>query len=30
MAGRQAIIAGMKPELGDPNFSLVFAPAKVE
>jgi len=30
MTGRQAIIAGMKPELGDPNFSLVFAPAKVE
>ena len=30
MAGKQAIIAGMKPELGDPNFSLVFAPAKVE
>ncbi len=30
MAGRQAIIAGMKPELGDPNFSLVFAPAKIE
>ncbi|HTB97081.1 MAG TPA: DUF4440 domain-containing protein [Terracidiphilus sp.] len=30
MAGRQAILAGMKPELGDPNFSLVFAPAKVE
>ena len=30
MAGRQAIIAGMKPELGDPNFSLVFAPTKVE
>ena len=30
MAGRKAIIAGMKPELGDPNFSLVFAPTKVE
>ena len=30
MTGRQAILAGMKPELGDPNFSLVFAPAKVE
>ncbi len=30
MAGRAAILAGMKPELGDPNFSLVFAPAKVE
>jgi uncharacterized protein (TIGR02246 family) len=30
MAGKPAIIAGMKPELGDPNFSLVFAPAKVE
>ncbi len=30
MAGRKAIVAGMKPELGDPNFSLVFAPTKVE
>jgi ketosteroid isomerase-like protein len=30
MAGKAAIIAGMKPELGDPNFSLVFAPTKVE
>jgi uncharacterized protein (TIGR02246 family) len=30
MTGRKAIIAGMKPELGDPNFSLVFAPTKVE
>lgn len=30
MAGKQAIIAGMKPELGDPNFSLVFAPTRVE
>ena len=30
MAGKTAIIAGMKPELGDPNFSLVFAPTKVE
>lgn len=30
MAGRTAIVAGMKSELGDPNFSLVFAPAKVE
>jgi ketosteroid isomerase-like protein len=30
MTGRKAIIAGMKPELGDPNFSLVFAPGKVE
>jgi uncharacterized protein (TIGR02246 family) len=30
MAGKSAIIAGMKPELGDPNFSLVFAPAKIE
>lgn len=30
MTGRTAIIAGMKPELGDPNFSLVFAPTKVE
>lgn len=30
MTGRQAIIAGMKPELGDPNFSLVFAPTKIE
>jgi len=30
MAGKEAIIAGMKPELGDPNFSLVFAPTKVE
>lgn len=30
MTGRNAIIAGMKPELGDPNFSLVFAPTKVE
>ncbi len=30
MSGRMAIIAGMKPELGDPNFSLVFAPTKVE
>jgi uncharacterized protein (TIGR02246 family) len=30
MTGKQAILAGMKPELGDPNFSLVFAPTKVE
>lgn len=30
MTGRKAIIAGMVPELGDPNFSLVFAPTKVE
>jgi len=30
MTGRKAIVAGMKPELGDPNFSLVFAPTKVE
>jgi ketosteroid isomerase-like protein len=30
MTGRKAIIAGMKPELGDPNFYLVFAPIKVE
>jgi uncharacterized protein (TIGR02246 family) len=30
MTGRKAIIAGMKPELGDPNFSLVFTPTKVE
>ncbi len=30
MAGRKAIIEGMKPELGDPNFSLFFAPTKVE
>jgi uncharacterized protein (TIGR02246 family) len=30
MAGKQAILAGMKPELGDPNFSLFFSPAKVE
>jgi uncharacterized protein (TIGR02246 family) len=30
MSGKAAIIAGMKPELGDPNFSLVFAPTKVE
>ena len=30
MEGRQAIIAGMKPELGDPNFSLVFAPTRIE
>lgn len=30
MTGRQAIIEGMKPELGDKNFSLVFAPTKVE
>jgi len=30
MTGRTAIIAGMNPELGDPNFSLVFAPTKVE
>jgi uncharacterized protein (TIGR02246 family) len=30
MAGKQAIVAGMKPELGDPNFSLSFAPAKIE
>jgi uncharacterized protein (TIGR02246 family) len=30
MTGRKAIIAGMKPELGDPNFSLVFVPTKVE
>ena len=29
MTGKQAILAGMKPELGDPNFSLVFAPKKV-
>jgi uncharacterized protein (TIGR02246 family) len=29
MTGRAAIIAGMKPELGDPNFSLVFAPTKI-
>jgi ketosteroid isomerase-like protein len=30
MTGRKATIAGMKPELGDPNFSLVFEPTKVE
>jgi uncharacterized protein (TIGR02246 family) len=30
MTGKQAIITGMKPELGDPNFKLVFAPTKVE
>ena len=30
MAGKAAIIAGMKPELGDPNYSLIFAPTKVE
>jgi ketosteroid isomerase-like protein len=30
MTGKQAILAGMKPELGDPNFKLVFAPTKVE
>lgn len=30
MAGKPAILAGMKPELGDKNFSLVFAPAKIE
>jgi len=30
MEGKKAILAGMKPELGDPNFSLVFAPTKVE
>ena len=30
MAGKKAIISGMKPELGDPNFTLVFAPTKVE
>jgi len=30
MTGRKAIIAGMGPELGDKNFSLVFAPSKVE
>ena len=30
MEGKQAILDGMKPELGDPNFSLVFAPTKVE
>jgi uncharacterized protein (TIGR02246 family) len=30
MAGKAAIIAGMKPELGDPNFSVVFSPSKVE
>ena len=30
MSGKQAILAGMKPELGDPNFSLVFAPTKIE
>lgn len=29
MTGKQAIIAGMRPELGDPNFSLTFAPAKI-
>lgn len=29
MSGKEAILAGMKPELGDPNFSLVFAPKKV-
>lgn len=29
MTGKQAILAGMKPELGDPNFTLVFAPNKV-
>ena len=29
MEGKAAILAGMKPELGDPNFSLVFAPTKV-
>lgn len=30
MEGKAAILAGMKPELGDPNFSLVFAPTKVQ
>jgi len=30
MTGKKEILAGMKPELGDPNFSLVFAPTKVE
>lgn len=30
MTGRKAIIAGMVPELGDPNFSLTFAPTKVD
>ncbi|HWT67092.1 MAG TPA: DUF4440 domain-containing protein [Terracidiphilus sp.] len=30
MAGKPAILLGMKPELGDKNFSLVFAPAKIE
>lgn len=30
MTGKTAIIAGMKAELGDPNFSLVFAPTKIE
>lgn len=30
MSGKAAILAGMKPELGDPNFSLVFAPTKIE
>lgn len=29
MSGKEAILEGMKPELGDPNFSLVFAPKKV-
>lgn len=29
MTGKQAILAGMKPELGDPDFTLVFAPNKV-
>jgi uncharacterized protein (TIGR02246 family) len=29
MTGKTAILAGMKPELSDPNFSLVFEPTKV-
>ncbi|HVZ82372.1 MAG TPA: DUF4440 domain-containing protein [Terracidiphilus sp.] len=29
MTGKQAILAGMRPELGDPNFSLTFAPTKI-
>ncbi len=29
MTGKAEILAGMKPELGDPNFSLTFAPSKI-
>lgn len=29
MTGKAEILAGMKPELGDRNFSLTFAPSKI-